>query len=126
MGLKTDLRAPAISLDLIRTRLLLNTNPCEARAIIRCLADYEMPSRNFQILALLSIISDDLGYNWSFREIGTIFNVNKGTVHRIRSDAINEIEHDIGRPAILQRDEEANVMADMTDSFQRGSPVSLK
>jgi hypothetical protein len=55
-----------------------------------------------------------------------IFNVNKGTVHRIRSDAIKDIEHDIGRPPILQPDEETNVMAYITDSFQRGSPVSPK
>jgi hypothetical protein len=126
MGPKTDPRTPAISLNLIRTRLLLNTNPREARAIIRRLADYETPSRNSQILALLSIVRDDLGYNWSHREIGTVFNVNKGTVHRIRSDAIKDIEHDSGRPPILQPDEEMNVMAYITDSFQRGSPVSPK
>jgi ribosomal protein S4E len=81
MGPKTDPRAPAISLDLIRTRLLLKINPREARAIIRRLADSETPSRNSPILALLSIVRDDLGYNWTYREIGTIFNVNKGTVH---------------------------------------------
>jgi hypothetical protein len=126
MGPKTDLRAPAISLDLIRTRLLLKTNPREARAIIRRLADYETPSRNAQILALLSIVRDDLGYNWSYREIGIIFSVNKGTVHRIRSDAIKDIEHDIGRPPILHPDKETNVMAYITDNFQRGSPVSPK
>jgi hypothetical protein len=124
MGPKIDPRAPAISLDLIRTRLLLKTNPREARAIIRRLADYETPSRNSQILTLLLIVRDDLGYNWNYREIGTIFNVNKGTVHQIRSDAIKDIGHDIDRPPILQPDEEANVMACITDSFQRGSPVS--
>jgi hypothetical protein len=125
MDLKADPRAPATSLDLIRTRLLLKTTPCEARAIHR-LADYETPSRNFQILAPLSIVRDDLDYNCSYREIGTIFNVNKGTVRRIRSDAIKDIEHDTGRPSILEPDEEANVMTYMTDSFQRGSPVSAK
>jgi hypothetical protein len=52
--------------------------------------------------------------------------VNKGTVHRIRSHAIKDIEHDIGRPPILQLDEEANAMAYITDNFQRGSPVSPK
>jgi hypothetical protein len=52
--------------------------------------------------------------------------VNKGTVHRIRSDAIKDIKHDIDRPPILQPDEEANVMVYITDSFQRGSPVSPK
>jgi hypothetical protein len=52
--------------------------------------------------------------------------VDKGTVHRIRSDAIKDIEHDIGRPPILQPDEEANVMAYITGSFQRSSPVSPK
>jgi hypothetical protein len=77
MGPKTDPRTPAISLDLIRTQLLLKTNPSEIRAIIRRLADYETPSRNSQILALLLIVRDDLGYNWSYRETGTIFNVNK-------------------------------------------------
>jgi hypothetical protein len=126
MGPKTDPRAPTISLDLIRTRLLLKTNPREARAIIRRLADYETPSRNSQMLTLRSLVRDNLGYNWSYREIGTIFNVNKGTVHRIRSDAIKDIEHDIGRPLILQPDEEANVMAYITDSFQRGLTVSPK
>jgi hypothetical protein len=60
MDPKTDPTALAISLDLIRTRLLLKTNPREARAIIRRLADYETPSRNSQILALLSIVRDDL------------------------------------------------------------------
>jgi hypothetical protein len=103
MGPKTDPRTPAISLDLIRTRLLLKTKPREARAIICRLADYETPSRNAQILALLSIIRDGLGYNWSYREIGTIFNVNKGTVHRIRSDAIKDFEHGIGRPLSYSR-----------------------
>jgi hypothetical protein len=126
MGPKTDPRAPAISSDLIRTRLLLKTNLREARTIIRRLADYETPSRNSQILALLSIVRDDLSYNWSYRKIGTIFNVNKVTVHRIRSDAIKDIEHDIGRPPISQPDEETNVMASITDSFQRGPPVSPK
>jgi hypothetical protein len=111
MGSKTDPRAPAISSDLIRARLLLKTNPREARVIIRRLADYETPSRNSQMLALLSIVRDDLGYNWGYREIATIFNVNKGTVHRIRSDAIKDIEHDIARSPILQPDKEANVMA---------------
>jgi hypothetical protein len=126
MGPKTDPRAPAISLDLIGTRLLLKTIPREARVIICCLADYETPSRNSQRSALLSIVRDDLGYDWSNREIGTIFNVNKGTVRRIRSDAIKDIEHDIDRRPIIQPDEEANVMAYITDSFQRGSPVSPK
>jgi hypothetical protein len=78
------------------------------------------------MLALLSIVRDDLGYNWSYREIGTIFIVNKGTVHRIRSDAVKDTEHGIGRPPILHPDEETNVMAYITDSFQRGSPVSPK
>jgi hypothetical protein len=78
------------------------------------------------MLALLSIVRDDLDYNWSYREIGTIFNVNKRTVHRIRSDEIKDTKHDIGRPPILQPDEGANVMAYITDSFQRGSPVSPK
>jgi hypothetical protein len=58
--------------------------------------------------------------------MGAIFNVNKGTVRRIRSDAIQNIGHDIGRPPILQPAEEANVMAYITDSFQRGSPVFPK
>jgi hypothetical protein len=49
--------------------------------------------------------------------------VNKGTVHRILSDAIKDIEHATGRPPILQPDEEANIMAYITDSSQRGSPV---
>jgi hypothetical protein len=93
---------------------------------MRRLADSETPSRNSQILALLSIVCDDLDYNWSDREIGTIFNVNKGTIHRIHSDAIQDIEHDIGRLPILQPDKETNVMAYITDSFQRGSPVSPK
>jgi hypothetical protein len=96
------------------------------RAIIHRLADYETPSRNSQILTLLSIVRDDLGYNWSYREIGTISNVNKGFVHRIRSDAIKDIAHDIGRPPILQLDEEANVMGYIANSFQRGSSVSPK
>jgi hypothetical protein len=52
--------------------------------------------------------------------------VNKGTVHRIRSDVIKDIEYDIGPPPILQPDEEANVMTYITDSFQRGSLVSPK
>jgi hypothetical protein len=58
------------------------------------------PSRNSQILALLSIVRNDLGYNWIHRDIGKIFNVEKGTVHRIRSHAIRDIEHDIGHPPI--------------------------
>jgi hypothetical protein len=72
------------------------------------------------------IVRDDLGYNWRYREVGAIFNVNKRTVHRIRSQAIRDIEHDIGRPPILQPDKETNVMAYITDSFQCGSPVSPK
>jgi hypothetical protein len=126
MGPKTDPRRPAISLDPIRTRLRIKTNPREARAIIRRLADYGTPSRNSQITALFSIVHDDLGYNWSYREIGTILNVNKGIVHRIRSGAIKDTEHDFGRPLILQPDEETNATAYITDSFQRGSPVSPK
>jgi hypothetical protein len=126
MGPKTDSTAPAISLNLIRTRFLLKTIPREARAIIRRLADCETRSRHSQILALLSIVRDDLDYNWSYREIGTIFNVNKETVHRICSDVIKDIEHDTDRSPILQPDEEADVMAYITDSFQRGSPVSPK
>jgi hypothetical protein len=47
-----------------------------------------------------------------------------GTVHRIRLDAIKDIEYDIGSPPVLRPDEEANVMDYITDSFQRGSPVS--
>jgi hypothetical protein len=52
--------------------------------------------------------------------------VNKGTLRRIRWDAIKDIEHDTGRPPILQSDEESNVMTYITDSFQRSSPVSPK
>jgi Trp operon repressor len=89
------------------------------------LADYETPSRNFQIVVRLSIVRDDLDYNRSYREIGAIFNVNKGTVHRIRSDAIKHVDHDTAA-LLLQPDEKANAMAFITDSFQRGSPVSPK
>jgi hypothetical protein len=52
--------------------------------------------------------------------------VNKGIVYRIDSKAIKNVEHDTGRPLILQLDEEIDVMAYITDSFQRGSPVPPK
>jgi hypothetical protein len=59
-------------------------------------------------------------------EIGSIFGVKKGTVHRVRSDTIGDIERDTRRTTILPPDEEAHVMADIIDRFQRGASLFPK
>jgi transposase len=88
------------------------------------LADY--PTRNSQILALPTILRDEFQYAWSSAQMGYIFNVKKGIVHRVRSQIMREIEHDTGRPPILQPNQEAELIAYITSHFQDGSPLSPK
>jgi hypothetical protein len=96
-GPKANPQTPLISLDVIRTRLLLRMSPRDARAIVRRLADSEPPSHNSQILAIFTIVRDELQFDWSYREVGSVCAIGKGIVHRVRSEAIRVIEHDTGK-----------------------------
>jgi hypothetical protein len=124
MGPRPDPRAPAVSLDVIRTRLLTHMSLRDARAVVRRLADYETPSRNSQILALFAILRDELNLVWSYRDMGSVFGMNKGTVYRLRLEAMRDIVHETGRPTSLTVDQEATLIAYITDCFQRGAPLS--
>jgi hypothetical protein len=126
MGPKRDARAPPLPFPEICPRLALKVSSREARAIVRRLRDYDTPSRNSQILALLAIIHDELHYDWSHRDIGSVFNVNKGTVHRIRSEAMEEMKHETGRAPLLSEDQETQVIAFIASNFEGGSPVAPK
>jgi hypothetical protein len=86
------------------------------------LADYRTPTRKSQILALLTILRDVFQYAWSYAQVGHIFDVNKGSAHRVRSQAMREIEYDTGRPPIVQPDQEAELIAYITNRFQDDSP----
>jgi transposase len=124
MGPKRDRHAPPVPLGLICTRLTDKVSPREARAITRRLSTNETPTRAVQILALLTIVRDELQYAWSCRNIGSIFNVHKGTVHWIRSQAMRDIEHDTGRPPRLSPDHETQLTDHTRTSFESCSPVS--
>jgi hypothetical protein len=126
MGPKRDPNAAPVELTIIQTRLAQMVSAREARAITRRLSEHNAPTRNSQILAMLSITRDELQYEWSYRTIGSIFGVNKGTVHRVRSGAMREIEHDSGRPPILSPDQEADVIRQITTSYESGTPLSPK
>jgi hypothetical protein len=86
--------------------------------MIRRLADDPTLTRNSQILALLNMLRDEFHYAWNYAEMGCIFNVNKGIVHRIRSQAMPEVRHNVGRLPIMQSDQEAEVIACTTGRFQ--------
>jgi hypothetical protein len=73
-------------------------------------------------LTLLTIIRDELHSDWSYRDIGSVFNVNKGIGHRIQSEAMAEMEHETGRAPLLSADQEAQVIAFITSNFEGGSP----
>jgi hypothetical protein len=45
-------------------------------------------------------------------------------VHRSRSKAVRDIEHNAERPVIIQLDEEVNLIAYITNRLQRGAAVS--
>jgi hypothetical protein len=107
MASKVDPSAPPTPLDFIYARLAEKLSARDARSILRHLADYPTHTRNSQILALLTILRDEFQYAWSYAQVGYIFNVNNGIVHRVRSQAMREIEQDTGRPPILQPDQEA-------------------
>jgi hypothetical protein len=94
----------------------------DARAVIGRLADYETRSQNSHISAVIAIRPDQLQVDWSDRERGTIFQVNKETVHRVRSKGMSSIEHDAGRPTLLQSAEEACPIAHIADRFQARFP----
>jgi hypothetical protein len=113
-------------LDFIYVRLAEKLSARDARSIFRRLADYPTPTRNSQIIVLLTILCDEFQYAWSYAQVGHIFNVNKRIVHRVRSQAMREIEHDTGRPPILKPDQEAELIAYITSRFQDGSPLSPK
>jgi hypothetical protein len=73
-------------------------SPREARAVVRRLAEYEKPSRKSQILALLTILRDELQSDWSYRAISSVLIMTKRIVSRIRSDAMREMKYETGRP----------------------------
>jgi hypothetical protein len=122
MAPKVDPSAPPTPLDFIYTRPAEKLPARDARSIRRCLADDPTPTRNSQILALLTILLDEFQYAWSYAQVEYIFNVNKGIIHRVRSQAMREIEHDTSRPPILQPDQEVELIAYITSRFQDGSP----
>jgi hypothetical protein len=70
-GSDPDLRAPVVPVDFIYSR-----------SVIRRLSVDETRSRNSQMLACLAILRDELRFDWSYGEIGLIFAVDKGIVHR--------------------------------------------
>jgi hypothetical protein len=122
MAPKVDPSAPSIPRDFIYAHLAEKLFARDARSILCRLADYPTSVRNSPILALLTIFRDGFQYAWSYAQVGYIFNVNKGIVHRVRSQAMREIEHDTGRPPILQPDQEAELIAYIISRFQDGSP----
>jgi hypothetical protein len=121
---EVDPRTPPTPLDFIYAHLAEKLSARHTRSILRRLADYPTPTRNSQILALLTILRDEFQSAWSYAQVGYIFNVNQGIVHRVRSQAMREIERDTGRPPILQPDQEAELIAYIPGSFQDGPPLS--
>jgi hypothetical protein len=124
MAPKVDPSAPPTPLDFISARLAEKLFARGARSIFRRLADYPTPTRNSRILALLTICRDEFQDAWSYAQVGYIFNVNKGIVHRVRSQAMREIEHNTSRPPTLQRDQEAELIAYHASGFQDDPPLS--
>jgi hypothetical protein len=92
-------------------------SPREAGAITRRLGDYETSTRNSQILAPLKIIRDELQFEWSCGDIGSLFDVKEGSVHRIRSQAMRDVQHDTGRPPLLSPDQETEVIGHIARTF---------
>jgi hypothetical protein len=89
------------TMDVIQARLCPKLSPRNARAVCRRLSQFPSPSRNAQVFALASIIPDEFQANWSLREIGLIFDINKGNVHRIRAQGILNYEACIGHLAFF-------------------------
>jgi hypothetical protein len=59
-------------------------------------------------------------------QIGSIFNINKGTVHRIRAQGIVDYETSIGHPTLLSPSDEDQVIEQIRTAFDGGSPLSPK
>jgi hypothetical protein len=94
--------------------------------VCRRLSDFPNPSRNAQVFALASIIQDELQMKWSLAQIGSIFDIHKGTVHRIRSQGTKDYEASIGHPTLLSSNEEVQVIQQVRTSFASGCPLSPK
>jgi hypothetical protein len=118
-----DPRVRPVPVDIIRTRRLGKVSAREVRAIVRPLADHEPLSRNWQALALLLIIRDKLQCGCSLADIGSVFKLNKGSLHRVRSQGMGDIKHDTGIPPLLSVEEEASMITHITDRYQRSCPV---
>jgi hypothetical protein len=58
--------------------------------------------------------------------MGTVFEVKKGTIYRVRPKVMNDTESDTGRPLLLQPAEELRLITSIIDRFQDDSPVSPK
>jgi hypothetical protein len=81
MAPRPDQQAPLFPLDVIPTHRLGKVSPSEARPNVRRFADHEASSRNSQILAFFSIVRDERQYDWSLGDIGSVFELNKGSIH---------------------------------------------
>jgi hypothetical protein len=94
--------------------------------VSRRLCDFPTLSRNAQVFALTSIIQDELHEKWSLAQIGSIFNINKGTVHRIRAQGTVDYETCIRHPAPLSPNDEDRVIEQIRTSFDGGKPLPPK
>jgi hypothetical protein len=87
---KVNPSAPPIPLNSIYARLVEKLSPRDARCFIRGLSCYPTPTRNSQILALVSIVRDEFQYAWSYAEMGRIFDVSKGIIRCVHFQAMGE------------------------------------
>jgi hypothetical protein len=115
---------PPLPLDVIQTRLCSKLPARDVRSVCRRLSDFPAPSRNAQVFTMASIIQDELQVKWSLSQIGSIFDIKKSTIHRIRTRGIINYETCIGHPTLLSSNQDVQVIEYITTSFARGFPVS--
>jgi hypothetical protein len=96
-------------------------SPRDIRAVCRRGQEFPFPSRNAQVLALSSIL-----FKWTLRQISLIFDINDGTVHRIRALEACDHEACLGNPTLLASNEENQVIVHSRISFDSRSPLSLR
>jgi hypothetical protein len=59
-------------------------------------------------------------------QLGYVFNINKGIVHRICSKGMRDFEVHIGHPNLLSTEQKKEVIQHIITSFQRDCPISPK
>jgi hypothetical protein len=126
MPKETDASAPLIPLDIIQTQLCERISARDARSVIRRLSELETLTHNFQFVTLRCILRDELRAEWTMTQLGSVFDINKGIVHRICSKEMADFEAHVGHPCLLSADQEGHVIEYIGTSFVSHCPVSPK